>query len=317
MSRTTETALKWFDRGITPLPLYHNTKIASIKWKRWQDDKPPRGLVMAWFAGGDCNVGLMVGPVSNGLVALDFDSLPEYFRWRRIHKYNLANSYTVRTPRPGRHVYLYADEPPDRTFSLQNVDVKCSGYITCPPSEHPSGVAYEVYQDSEILRTTTLDLAVVGLERRPNKPNIKGGQANSVTVNIAGSLVVNQPTINIRSFGTQDNLNSIKLPRNVAYQIKQRFSILGLASQFTEMRPSDDEGNWYIGRCPHPGHEDRNPSFSLSLRNQRANCRTPTCALHNKNGLDVIDLVGILHGVKPRQAMAMLAVKLGLVGKTG
>lgn len=304
-----ETPLEWYDAGITPIPIKPMTKQASIKWKRWQTRRPPRELVETWFSNGNRNVGLLVGPVSGNLVVLDFDTIPGYFYWKLVHKYRLANSYTVKTNR-GFHVYLFVDEPVENPGRFVGVDIKCSGYVVAPPSVHPSGNVYEVYQDNEILRTSCMDMAVVGLTRMPNEPKMCGG----VTVNIAGDATVNQTTINTRPFGSIDELTGLRLPHNVVRQIKSACTILDIANWYTEMRPSSDDGNWYVGRCPHPQHKDVHPSFALSLRNGRANCKTPTCALHSRNGLDVIDLVGALEGLGPRQAMALLAIRLGLVG---
>lgn len=308
-------ALDWYDAGITPLPIPVGKKYPpNVKWRRWQAERPRRAMVETWFKGKERNVGLVLGPTADNLTVLDFDLIPTYYHWRYEHKHYLANSYTVRTSR-GFHVYLYTDAPTARTFALKNVDVKATGYILAESSIHPDGAVYRAHVNNVILRTTRIENAIVGLER-VRRPNIKG----EVVISVAGDLVMNlspQATIPSFTFGTQDSLNHIKLPRDIARRIKQHLTILELASRYTDMQSSDDSGNWYIGRCPHPGHEDKHPSFSLSLRNQRANCKTPTCGLHSKNGLDVIDLVGALEGLGPRDAMASLGIGLGLIERPG
>jgi DNA primase len=42
--------------------------------------------------------------------------------------------------------------------------------------------------------------------------------------------------------------------------VRERVELVELAGQYTELRPA---GRAHVGRCPHPDHEDKNPSFHV------------------------------------------------------
>lgn len=44
-----QTALAWYDRGITPIPCRPRSKVPAVTWGRWQERRPPRQLVEHWF----------------------------------------------------------------------------------------------------------------------------------------------------------------------------------------------------------------------------------------------------------------------------
>ncbi len=77
--------------------------------------------------------------------------------------------------------------------------------------------------------------------------------------------------------------------------LRGEVDLLALAGRHTEMRPS---GRAYVGRCPCPDHEDRNPSFHV-YPDRRFRCYG--CGRHG----DVVDLWALAKGVEPGIAAAL------------
>jgi len=71
--------------------------------------------------------------------------------------------------------------------------------------------------------------------------------------------------------------------------LRERVDLIELAGRYTEMAGS---GNAWHGRCPHPDHEDRNPSFYV-YPDRRFHCYG--CGRHG----DVTDLWAATNGLEP------------------
>lgn len=85
--------------------------------------------------------------------------------------------------------------------------------------------------------------------------------------------------------------------------LRERVDIVELAGRHTDLRHS---GRAYVGRCPHPDHDDSNPSFHV-YPDRRFHCYG--CAWHG----DVTDLWAIVNGVEPGIEAALdLARELGV-----
>lgn len=90
---------------------------------------------------------------------------------------------------------------------------------------------------------------------------------------------------------------------NTFRHLRNRIELTDLAGRLTELRPS---GNSRLGRCPHPDHEDRNPSFHVYLDGR---FRCYGCGWHS----DVTDFWAGVSGVKPGIEAALdLARELGI-----
>jgi len=204
------------------------------------------------------------------------------------------------------HVYFWCDDLPSKSIKLQDVDIKSTGYVLAPPSR-----GYEVMNGNEIMRVATAEVLVPGLTRNvllmAEKAENEGGEM--VQAVRTATTATHSPTPFSASFGPLSDLP--RLVPGIASRIKHHLSILDLCNLYTNMQPGSNGYHW--GRCPHPQHEDVNPSFSCSLETGRAHCWSGNCRLHTEDGLDVIDLVGVLEGCKDTRAMAMLAVYLGLI----
>ena len=279
---TLQTALTWYNSGITPIPCRPQSKIPAIAWGRWQNRRPPRKLVKHWFE-HDRNLALLTG---DPLLVLDFDSLPAYFRWRSDNP-DLARSYTVRTPRPGRHVYFNVDKPMS-SMHLGDIDVRgTKALIVVPPSVHPSGGLY-MAGDMPILDVDGLTQVLPDWQSFVNSVKKKNGLAM-----VKSAL----PHFPFTEFPNQRN--------DLVGRIRTALPILTLLSRWTMPIPSSRDGRWYVMRCPHPAHPDRNPSFWADAGRGMCGCFKPGCAATQPNGkaMDVFNVWSWLRGCNNREAI--------------
>src|SRR4051812_10536114 len=85
--------------------------------------------------------------------------------------------------------------------------------------------------------------------------------------------------------------------------LREQADLVELAERRTELRQS---GKAYVGRCPHPDHEDRNPSFYV-YPDRRFYCYG--CGRHG----DVTDLWAAVNNVEPGIKAALdLAREFGI-----
>jgi hypothetical protein len=207
------------------------------------------------------------------------------------------------------HVYFWCDELPEKSVSLVDVDIKATGYVLAPPSPR-----YSIVSGNPIMQIANIEVLIPGLvenlcttaERAENK------EENGCQSDLPNAQ--SQPLSNLSSsfsamFGSM--AKNIRLAPGMVARIKNRLSILDLCNHYTKMEQGSNGYHW--GRCPNPNHEDKNPSFSCSLKTGRATCWSPRCRLHRQDGMDVIDVVQAVEGCSDTDAMKVLALHLGLV----
>jgi len=279
MNSTLQTALTWYGRGVTPIPCRPKSKIPAVAWGRWQRCRPSEQLVKHWF-GQDRNLALMTG---DPLLVLDFDRLSAYYQWK-LDNPNLAESYTVETPRPGRHVYFNVDKPMS-SMHLDGVDVRGTNVLViAPPSVHPSGELY-VAGNMPVLDVDGLTEVLPDWESFVNSVKRKNG------------LTMDKAILPFtESLAQRDDLIG---------RVKTALPILTLLSRYTTPIPSSRDGRWYVMRCPHPDHHDRNPSFWADARRGICGCFKPSCAATQPNGkaMDIFNVWSWLHNCGNRDAI--------------
>jgi len=308
-TRVLDAALDWHARGFTPIPCKPRSKQAAIRWRHWQDRRPPRWQVRTWFWGYQRhNLAVLCGVA--GLVVLDFDKRPEYFRWCRRCGIETFTTCTAR----GFHVYVRADNLPARSFALDGIDVKTTGYVLVPPSTHPTGAHYEVFADAEIARIADLADVLPELAELPVGTDL-GYKAGYGRVRPPDP----SPTHHLRvaeSGGPPPPIpGSLRTGRGLIAQVKERLPILALVGRYTGLRPSDPTGRWYLGRCPHPAHKDVHASFWVDVIGQRCGCHAPSCPIHRYRGglaLDVVDFYACMSGLSLSEALRVLRREVGL-----
>lgn len=275
MHELIDTALEWYYQGIAPIPCYYGTKLPVITWRQYQSGLlPSESQVKKWFK-GQYNLALVTGGKRN-LTVLDFDKIPLYWKWK---KYNpeLSNTFTVTTPRPGKHVYFFLDESCGTKIKLTDgVDVKASrGIVVVPPSVIKKH--YKVAINKPILRAENLDALLSGIDVIKPKSD---------------SYI---PLYRVEKYDDSDN--------DVVAQILNKISILGLANQYTKMTSTDPAGRWWMGICP--VHNDKNPSFRVDATYNKCGCFSQSCRLHN--GGDVIDLYAAIKNISITNAIGELS----------
>lgn len=292
MNATLQAALQWLERKTCVIPCRPLTKKAAVKWEKYQQKLPTVAQVTRWFTNNKHrNLALLCGPASGSLVVIDFDSVASWAEWNTQHN---INTLTIRTPRPGIHVYLHLKELPPQSVVVNGTLVKCTGYILCPPSRHPSGLLYRVWHNAPIATVADLSVAMASYGRG------SGSAPQRTSVHLSASPP-------IRSHGTH-------LYRGIISDVQETLPVLTLANRYTTMNSSDGgKGRWWMGCCPSPQHVDRNPSFRVDARYNQATCLSPTCALYEPKGMDVINLYSQLHGFSNRDAIRALAMELELV----
>jgi hypothetical protein len=195
-TRVQEAALAWHDQGFCVLPTKADgTKApAVLSWTAYQQDRPDRGQVSSWFAGGHAGLGLVCGAVSGNLEMLELEgravaegALPELTAllteaglaelWVRI----TGEGYAERTPSGGLH-FLYrvagpvpgntklanrpatddelAAKPKEKVKGLAETRGE-GGYVVIAPSNgatHPTGQPWTLaYGQAGTVPTLTLD----------------------------------------------------------------------------------------------------------------------------------------------------------------
>ena len=88
-------------------------------------------------------VAVVLGSPSGNLVAMDFDSLVAFERWRDLNSELAEKLPTSRTPRPGRHVFARTAAPGKVQYLGVGEFRGGGGIVVLPPSLHHSGNQYE------------------------------------------------------------------------------------------------------------------------------------------------------------------------------
>lgn len=129
--------------GFATLPLQPRGKRPLRKGWRVPDEATWRDVAP------DCNVGILTGAASGGLVVLDFDTEEGPFEVLGLRPRELAaRTMVVKTSR-GWHIYARAKGV--RTSSpREGLDVRAEGaLVVAPPSVHPSGSVYTLVGRSD------------------------------------------------------------------------------------------------------------------------------------------------------------------------
>lgn len=139
-------------------------KRAACKWEPYQRRQPTREELQGLFSRkGLTGLAAILGQVSGGLYARDFDLVEAYQRWAVAYP---ELSRTLPTYQTGRAFQVVAYHPdPVRTKDLGDGELRGEGvYSVLPPSLHPSGRRY-VWRVAGPEVRVTIDPAKAGLAR--------------------------------------------------------------------------------------------------------------------------------------------------------
>lgn len=147
-----DNALEYYRRGWCVIPIRAGTKKPACRsWESYQTERPSEATVRRWFSNGKPKaLAVIMGDVSGGLVCRDFDQMEGYQRWAAEYPDLAQTLPTVKTGRPGRHVYGTADIDQVRAASrtggsiikFEDGELRGGGYCLVPPSPHPNGRTY-------------------------------------------------------------------------------------------------------------------------------------------------------------------------------
>ena len=288
-----DAALQWLEMGIAPIPIRYRNKRPVFAWKQYQSALPKADEIKSWFQSKFTNLAVITG--HRGLVILDFDDPATWQLWQVwIESKNpvlLCQTYRVKTRR-GQHIYLFVENPPDRTLAIKTqeddpkkrrtlIDIKAGGYCLCPPSIHPTGHIYTaINRPSDIMTVESLECVLPQslLEKASKEVEIPGIGCNGHSQLDPWQVT---PTI--------QGIDPIKW-------IKQNRSIIEF---FPHAQPSG--GNrWYTVHCPF--HNDNEASGWLDIQRNRFGCQAGCVG----SGLDIIDFFALLQNVDRSTAVREL-----------
>jgi hypothetical protein len=158
--------------GFSVIPVEPNGKKPLGEWKAFMTRAAESDTVARWAANNNCNVGVVTGQVSGGLVVPDFDKPAAEEEAKRR---GLPDTMTVRTGR-GRHYYFKC--PTGRTPRKPKgfppgMDLQWNGkFVVAPGSIHPDGSMYEWENHPDIYdlsNSALLGAHVISLPGGPDK----------------------------------------------------------------------------------------------------------------------------------------------------
>jgi len=138
-----KAALGYQAKGMSIIPCT-GKKPAVRAWKSYQTTRADVETLRDWFSGSRAvkvtGIGVVLGDASGGLIARDFDAMPEYRAWSTANMELARTLPTVQTAR-GMHVYIKC--PGVRLQTMKDGELRgAGGYTLLPPSLHPNGETY-------------------------------------------------------------------------------------------------------------------------------------------------------------------------------
>lgn len=275
------TAINWLVQGFSVIPIIFRDKkpesslLPNFQWGVFQKRLPTMDELTWWFS-LPRNIAIVTG--WNDLVVIDFDNEDVFNLWFSLFP---IKTFMVKTRR-GMHVYLKISDPvhPQHT---EFIDIKAAGgYVLIPPSIHPSGYQYQVFQNNPIMQINKLDEVLPDLfipAKQETQP-----------------VATPQPTVVIDPWARASS--PITYTEDLITKIRQQRTI---EEFFPGAIKSGD--HWMKTICPF--HNDQNPSFWIDTKRQVCGCHV--C---NFKPMDVINLVAKLNRVDNRQAILSLAARL-------
>jgi hypothetical protein len=232
-----DTALYWQQQSISTIPLCYRSKYPAGKaliasgfvgadgratWLPLKEQLPTEQQIRQWFSNGQrYNLALIT---TDNLVVLDFDTVEDFALWhcwQQEHNPVVLDTYIVTSSR-GLHLYYWIQEPFE-PIAGQHLpyEIKSHGkLITIPPSVHKVGVPYK------------------GI-----------GHPNGIlSVERIEDILTFSPLLIKRRQITRPEPDPWAIKSDK--QTKKKFDL----SIFPEIRPSGDDGRYFLTHCPFHKH---------------------------------------------------------------
>ncbi len=153
-------------------PIIPNGKTPLIaSWQARATDNPAQ--ITLWREQyPDCNFGVACGP--SGLIVIDVEQNGTDALLALELQYGLPNTFTVSTPRGGKHYYFFGQSR-NRVQMLPNLDIRSTGGYVLAPGSVVNQVAYTVVQNNPISQAPSWLIDLIG------QPKTKQNDAQATT----------------------------------------------------------------------------------------------------------------------------------------
>ncbi len=201
MTSLLDHALSYAHRGWSVVPIKPGEKRPSVDWQKFQTRRATDAEIETWCADPSLTaIALVLGPISGGIYARDFDVGDSYDEWAAEYPEYARSLPTVKT---GKGAHVYATMPLDS--GLKGIEVYrdgelrvSGGIVLLPPSLHPSGIRYKwiiPLTDHPPLEIDPREIGLIGQApiKRQSKSTetpdvIPSGQRNNVLTSLAGTM---------------------------------------------------------------------------------------------------------------------------------
>lgn len=157
-------ALEYIQRGWSVVPV-SRSKRSIVPWKAYQRRIATSEEVHGWFDRPEPpNVAIVLGAVSGGLAARDFDTEASWRAFLTLHADLAAELPVVQTAR-GTHLYFTAPGPVN-TRKLKDGELRGEGgYVVAPPSVHETGIVYSwINEPTDLIPIVNLEVFTGGVD---------------------------------------------------------------------------------------------------------------------------------------------------------
>jgi hypothetical protein len=276
-----QAAIYWLRMGARLIPCQHGSKFILAGFGSARKTIGRYEQAERYFGIDGYNLAVLLPA---GIFCLDFDD-PGLFRdWSDRTPVDLQLTRTETTPRGGWHLFYRGDVPFGARL-ITGVEIK-RVVLVCP--SQVAGIFYRVIE--------------------PPDPILEIPDTNALFFSLLSEEIhipEREPSSRIRHDG--DGLID---------RIKRNYSVLLLASSFTELKPSPPgQRRWYLGRCPL--HDDHNPSFWVDAERDVWSCFSPNCQGHTGDGPgearahDVVNLYAFINKISNDEAIRRMAWGIG------
>lgn len=150
-------ALKYHAEGFPVMPCRKDKRPIG-QWHEYTVKRANESDIDAWFSDYKYqSIGLVLGNISKNMIAIDLDGIEAIKQFHARNPSKTENTRAVLTgSQVGLHLFFSVDTVPDninvRVEGVGGFEIRGNGqYVIAPPSPHPSGHQYTVYQDKPIL----------------------------------------------------------------------------------------------------------------------------------------------------------------------
>jgi len=160
------SALDYCYGGFSVIPCRLD-KRPAIKWEQYQERSAGYKIIREWFFSYDAplhhSIGLVLGKVSQNIVAIDLDGMAAMRLFYGKFPHMSGKTLTVLSGSGnGCHLYFQCDVIPKnmnvRVDGIGGFEIRGNGqYVIAPPSPHPSGNVYKTVALRPIAKVANLD----------------------------------------------------------------------------------------------------------------------------------------------------------------